>query len=395
MIYPLHFKKILLVTIIFVLLIFNFGFAQNVKAQTIESLIAEIELLLNTVTNLQTQLLNLQPTRSGVVTFNKNLFVGERGEDVRQLQIFLNSNPRTRIANSGPGSVGNETIYFGSLTKNAIIKFQELYFNDVLRPVGLFEGTGFVGHSTRVKLNELINQSNLSTDVTNNLEVEDIVTSVAEMVNTSLEDDDVNDSLVEEIQEEVVFVDYENIALFFPSTYEATRGAEVIIFGAGFTREDNTVYFDEHVVEGVQSLSGVDIEITVPEDLPVGTYDLTVLNEKGLSEQELVFVVVEDSATRPKISTTTPTRGVYGQKVVITGTNFTSEDNDLFTSYGKITDLNSSDGVTLEFNILPFPEIPELQIGMNLGLTSEVPFTFYVANKNGISEEFGTFILEL
>jgi peptidoglycan hydrolase-like protein with peptidoglycan-binding domain len=39
----------------------------------------------------------------------------------------LNSDPDTKLADSGPGSKDQETEYFGPLTKAAIIKFQEKY----------------------------------------------------------------------------------------------------------------------------------------------------------------------------------------------------------------------------------------------------------------------------
>ncbi len=53
----------------------------------------------------------------------RNLTVGSQGEDVRQLQQFLNARGFA-VAASGPGSVGNETTYFGPLTRAALARFQ-------------------------------------------------------------------------------------------------------------------------------------------------------------------------------------------------------------------------------------------------------------------------------
>jgi peptidoglycan hydrolase-like protein with peptidoglycan-binding domain len=94
------------------------------------------------------------PQNTGNVSFNRDLNVGSNNEDVRQLQIFLNRNGFT-VAQVGVGSVGNETSYFGTLTKSAVIRFQERYASDILSPVGLTHGTGYFGPSTRSKANSL------------------------------------------------------------------------------------------------------------------------------------------------------------------------------------------------------------------------------------------------
>jgi len=87
--------------------------------------------------------------------FSTNLSLGSRGSQVVLLQKILNRDPDTRIADVGLGSPGNETNYFGSLTKAAVARFQAKYANEVLTPVGLMRGSGLVGSYTRAKLNAL------------------------------------------------------------------------------------------------------------------------------------------------------------------------------------------------------------------------------------------------
>ena len=79
-------------------------------------------------------------TNQSVYNFTRDLKLEYEGEDVRELQKYLNSNGFIVSPKGYAGSVGNETTMFGYATHNALIKFQE--------SVGL-PAYGFFGPMTR------------------------------------------------------------------------------------------------------------------------------------------------------------------------------------------------------------------------------------------------------
>lgn len=129
------------------------GFALTpviVSADTASDLQAQINSLLATIQSLQAQLSAVTGGSSSTgtgYTFNTNLTVGSTGADVMNLQKVLNMSADTQVASTGAGSPGNESSYFGALTKAAVAKFQTKN--------GISPAAGYVGPITRAKLNSM------------------------------------------------------------------------------------------------------------------------------------------------------------------------------------------------------------------------------------------------
>src|SRR3989344_8342766 len=107
----------------------------------------------STINNVRTSLTGGTPTggggtpSTGGFVFNNNLSLGMTHSDVLQLQLVLNADSATQVSTSGAGSPGNETNYFGTRTRAAVINFQAKY--------GISPQSGFVGPLTRQELNSM------------------------------------------------------------------------------------------------------------------------------------------------------------------------------------------------------------------------------------------------
>jgi len=84
------------------------------------------------------------------LTFLRDHSLGNRAADIKLLQHFLNMNGFT-VAAGGPGSLGNETTYFGRATFNALRKFQNAYKSNI--GINGNAGIGRLGPMTRKFIN--------------------------------------------------------------------------------------------------------------------------------------------------------------------------------------------------------------------------------------------------
>lgn len=115
--------------------------------ELIAQLLSQIAQLQAEVARLKAQ---LNPSQSSCQLFTANLSVGSSGSQVKCLQEIL------KKEGSDVYPKGLVTGNFGVITRQAVIQFQEKYAYEILAPLGLSQGTGFVGVSTRTKLNQLI-----------------------------------------------------------------------------------------------------------------------------------------------------------------------------------------------------------------------------------------------
>lgn len=393
---------ILVIVAVAIITVLWFVMASPSGAQSISQLQDTIRELQSRVGTLQTQLLQLTEGEMGntaaspALTLSRNLSVGDRGGDVLALQKFLNNDTRTRIATSGPGSSGNETDYFGPLTAQAVARYQELHRDSVLIPAGLTAGSGYVGPLTRAEL--AIAKEDARSGKATGVGVES-TKPVAGTDNTyeSILSQNTLPSNPAEVIKQLTsnFQDHDELLLALPSRYDGPRGTRVNISGFGFTRAGNTVHLGAVTIGDLTSLSGTSISFVIPENAPLGKHILYATNEKGTSNKNLRFVVTDPAVPGPKIISTTPGEGFYGEEVTIHGSGFTRTGNQINTGYAIITDIESPDGTTLTFNVLPFPEVPGLEVGKDLGRGVAWPLRFIVVNDLGISKEFGIFTLKI
>lgn len=282
--------------------------------------------------------------------FSRALYVGMRGEDVRALQRFLNTDAETSVAENGAGSRGNETDYFGQATKRALIKFQEKYRTEVLAPVGLASGTGILGVKTRDKANALLKTTH-----------SEIIAKIKETPTISV------------AKGEVI--------LMFPSRYSGKPGTMIALSGAGFTSTDNTIYFgNDHAVVKAVSWNGQNITFKIP-NIPKGIYSLFIKNARGESNKGQWFVVTDGVTPEPKIDSVAPERVVRGGAVTIRGSGFNLNSNIVQYGAGVIKNIASSDGSSLVFNV------PQSVLAASTSLSTKLslPMWVYVINENGVS----------
>jgi hypothetical protein len=120
----------------------SFAFATPAKAQTIAELQALVQSLMAQIAALSGGS-STAGSGAGCYAFTMTHQMGDTGGEVMEIQKFLNSHG-AQIAATGAGSPGNESSYFGALTRAAVAKWQAAN--------GVSPAAGYWGPVTRAKV---------------------------------------------------------------------------------------------------------------------------------------------------------------------------------------------------------------------------------------------------
>lgn len=122
----------------------SFAFVTPAKADMLSDLQAQVQALLAQIAALGGG--STTTSGAGCYAFTQSHQQGQSGGEIMWIQKFLNSHG-AQVAASGAGSPGNETAYFGAMTKAAVAKFQAAN--------GITPAAGYWGPITMAKAKSL------------------------------------------------------------------------------------------------------------------------------------------------------------------------------------------------------------------------------------------------
>lgn len=222
-------------------------------------------------------------TQVGQSFFSRNLRIGDQGADVKILQRILNDSLETRLIATGPGAPGEETTYFGELTKSAVARFQEKYAAEILTPINLTQGTGFVGPMTRKKLN----QAALSAGITVENTLSGVVTGESVRGGGSSQSSSIR-----------TIGNPPKIFSISPTTI--INGATMTITGEGFTPTGNQIRTTYLTLDNIPSSDGKTITFKFYAEQINSLMGLDALKLDGTTPEELIADINASKQAHPE-----------------------------------------------------------------------------------------------
>lgn len=323
-----------------------FVFPLMAGAQVSPSVQAQINDLQNRILELQIQLAQMQNVGgTSCYTFNSNIGIGYSGSDVSALSTALNRD--------GVSFFQNTSLIFDENLASAVSSFQEKYRSEILTPLGLSAGTGYLGTKTRAKLNSLYGCSGYSNPGTYPYYQPAYPTNPVTGT----------------------------VRIGSLSQASGPAGTQVTIRGTGFTLTGNKIKVGNIGTQNnpnfsLSSYDGQTLLFQIPNNaftctsggsscgptaspLPTGMYGISVINQNG-SSNEITFTVTNSGVVQPSsplnnlapmISSLSPSSGNRGSEVTIIGSNFTPDSAVQFSDYGTYMSHNFVSSTALTFTV--------------------------------------------
>ncbi len=334
-----------------------------------------------------------------ISSFSRDLSVGMSGPDIILLQKILNTDLITRISSSGPGSPGQETLFFGPKTTIAVKKFQEKYASEILLPAGLSRGTGYVGTRTRQMLEKVrpgavysqkpLVGSTISTSGTSTTETRTTLAPVSILPSTSPSSLLLRKDILSQAQAFAAILP-DDVLIFGTSHTRVKAGDTLHITGVGFAT-DTTVHVGNFFSTKVYATSTGDISFVVPS-LAHGSYDLWVDTKTGTSKikSPTKIIISDTSDARPSLVSVSPESVGQGGVITIKADKLDAVGNTIYSSLGILRSVPSVDGHTLTFKVDDLANAP---VFFRNTTADRYDVTFGIGNSSGLSLNYGHFII--